>query len=279
MGLRSSREAGISLEEVEKHTSKDDAWLILFGEAIDVTQFIPVHPGGEELMMMYLGKDATKDWQQIHQPDSLEKHAALLRKVGKVQVNSSLMSWLFKKLSAPGGSYAKPERPTVAEEIMREEAEAAAKAAAAQAEPAAEEVEPVKWSAEHEGELPPGGVFDMQELSRWDGIQLPMCIGICGLVLDVSGSENFVPNFGYGKLWAGRDTTYAMAMVSLKSHDANRLDWKLEELSPDHRKALAGWYKHFTTKYRQVGTLRELRDWDFSTVAEEAKGLPAMSMS
>mmetsp|Transcript_56857 Transcript_56857/g.133590 ORF Transcript_56857/g.133590 Transcript_56857/m.133590 type:complete len:272 (+) Transcript_56857:79-894(+) len=271
MGLRSSKDEGVSFEEVEKHTSKDDAWLILFGEAIDVTQFIPVHPGGEEMMLMYLGKDATKDWQQIHQPDSLEKHAALLRKVGKVKVSSGLMAWLFKRLgSAPT---AKPQM-SVADEILQEEAQAAAAAKAAE-----EEVEAVQWSIEHEAELPPGGVFDMQELSRWDGVQLPMCVGVCGLVLDVSSSDNFVPNFGYGKLWAGKDTTYAMAMVSLKAHDANRLDWKLDELSLEHRKALAGWYKHFTSKYRQVGTLRELRDWDFSSVAEDAKDMPVMSMS
>jgi hypothetical protein len=63
-----------------------------------------------------------------------------------------------------------------------------------------EEAERVEWNAEHEAELPPGGVFDLQELSRWDGVNLPMCIGICGLVVDVSSSENFIPTFGYGKL-------------------------------------------------------------------------------
>ena len=29
--------------------------------------------------------------------------------------------------------------------------------------------------------------------------RLPMLISICGVVVDVSPSENFVPNFGYGK--------------------------------------------------------------------------------
>lgn len=142
-----------------------------------------------------------------------------------------------------------------------------------------EEVKGLKWNATHEADLPPGGVFDLQELSRWDGLQLPMCIGVCGLVLDVSSSSNFTPNFGYGKLWHGKDTTYAMATVSLKAHDANKFDFTLEDFSEDQTKALAGWYKHFTTKYRQVGTLKELRDWDFTSVENLAAELPASSMS
>ena len=26
--------------------SQDDAWMVLFGEVLDVTEFIPIHPGG-----------------------------------------------------------------------------------------------------------------------------------------------------------------------------------------------------------------------------------------
>jgi hypothetical protein len=93
-----------------------------------------------------------------------------------------------------------------------------------------------------------------------------MCIAICGIVVDVSSSDNFVPDFGYGKLWAGKDTTWAMATVSLKAHDVNRFDFEVKDLNADQLKALRGWYQHFKAKYRQVGTLREHRDWDFSLV-------------
>merc|ERR1711924_574271 len=124
-----------------------------------------------------------------------------------------------------------------------------------------------------------GGVFDLQELARWDGVNLPMCVGICGLVVDVSASENFRPDFGYGKLWAGKDTTYAMATVSLKANDANKFDFTIDDLTNDQFEALAGWYKHFTHKYRQVGKLRELRDWDFSKVEQKAEELKLSSMS
>merc|ERR1712061_774582 len=106
-----------------------------------------------------------------------------------------------------------------------------------------------------------------------------MCVGVCGKVVEVSSSENFIPGFGYGKLWAGKDSTYAMATVSLKAQDANRLDFKLEDFDEQQFRALAGWYKHFTTKYPVVGTLKEYDDWDFGPVFTEAEdiALPGFS--
>jgi L-lactate dehydrogenase (cytochrome) len=71
------------MDEVEKHATKDDGWLVLFGEAIDVTQFIPLHPGGEDTIVAYLGKDATADWTTIHRPEHLEKYMTHLTKKRK----------------------------------------------------------------------------------------------------------------------------------------------------------------------------------------------------
>lgn len=118
---------------------------------------------------------------------------------------------------------------------------------------------------------PADGIFTFESLAKFDGKKLPMCLGVCGKVVNVSSSANFTPDAGYGKLWAGRETTYAMAKVSLTPADANKLDFKLEDFTAQERTALAGWYKHFTTKYPVVGTLKELDGWDFSAVYEEAK--------
>jgi len=258
-------DAGVTMEEVERHNSREDAWIVLFGEAIDVTKFLPLHPGGDDMLAAYLGKDATKDWQMIHEADTLDRYQQHLTKLGKVS-RDGILTWLWKRsLRYPeSGASADADNDEVANVV---------------ASKAKEEREPVRWTAEHESELPPGGLFDLQELSRWDGVQLPMCVSVCGIVVDVSSSENFTPDFGYGKLWAGKDTTWAMATVSLKAHDANRLDFKLDDLDKMQFEALAGWYKHFLHKYRKVGTLREFRDWDFSAVEEAAKKLPTSSLS
>jgi len=229
-----------------------------------------VHPGGEDMMLAYLGKDATEDWQAIHAPDTLEKYVQFLGKMGKIKADRPLLSWIWQKMSKSDGTAVELEAP-----VNKEKTEFTEKVQ----EPKVEAREPVRWSAEHEAELPPGGSFDTAELARWDGVQLPMCIGICGLVLDVSSSHNFTPDFGYGKLWAGKDTTWAMATVSLKPFDANKFEWRVEDLHEEQLNALAGWYSHFTAKYRTVGTLRELQNWDFSLVQQLAEQIPATNFA
>lgn len=276
MGGRASRQNGLSMEDVQKHTSKDDAWLVLFGEALDVSKFIGLHPGGEDSITAYLGKDATADWEMIHSPDAMEKYVQFITKKGKIAALQSggFLSWLWRNMGSSRDSDSKaiPKATGITESAPEDEPTAGAEASS-------EGKEPVRWSALHESELPPGGVFDLNELARWNGVDLPMCISICGVVVDVSSSDNFVPDFGYGKLWAGKETTWAMATVSLKAHDANKFDFKVEELSEDHFNALAGWYKHFLHKYRKVGTLHELRNWDFSSIAQAAEALPVSGMS
>uniref|UniRef100_A0A7R9ZZJ4 Cytochrome b5 heme-binding domain-containing protein n=1 Tax=Pyrodinium bahamense TaxID=73915 RepID=A0A7R9ZZJ4_9DINO len=120
--------------------------------------------------------------------------------------------------------------------------------------------------------LPTDGVFTLETLARWDGVHLPMCIGMCGKVVDVSSSENFEPDMGYGKLWGGKDATYALAMCSLKPEDASVLDWDIEELGTDERQSLASWYTHFTGKYPIIGTLREYEHRDLSSVLPAPAG-------
>ncbi|CAK0854411.1 unnamed protein product [Prorocentrum cordatum] len=86
-----------------------------------------------------------------------------------------------------------------------------------------------------------------------NGVDLPMCLGVCGVVVDVSSSQNFRPGHGYGKLWGGRDCTWAMAKTSLKAEDVGRFDWKLEDLNEGSFSALAGWYKHYLGRLGQSG--------------------------
>ncbi|CAE8710705.1 unnamed protein product [Polarella glacialis] len=120
-------------------------------------------------------------------------------------------------------------------------------------------------------ELPADGIFTIESLGRFNGVTGPLCMGVCGKVVNVSSSENITVGQGYGKLWAGRDATYSLATLSLKMEDANTMDFTLDQFTPDQVQALAGWYKHFTHKYPIVGRLTEYENWDFGTIEEEAK--------
>eukprot|EP01112_Ceratiomyxa_fruticulosa_P023131 TRINITY_DN8722_c0_g2_i6.p1 TRINITY_DN8722_c0_g2~~TRINITY_DN8722_c0_g2_i6.p1 ORF type:complete len:334 (+),score=60.63 TRINITY_DN8722_c0_g2_i6:370-1371(+) len=50
----------ITSAEVETHSSENDAWLIIDGYVHNITQFLSEHPGGKEIVLPYLGKDATQ---------------------------------------------------------------------------------------------------------------------------------------------------------------------------------------------------------------------------
>jgi len=51
--------AAYTPEEVSKHNSKRDAWIIVDGWVLDVTLMSSLHPGGSEILEPYYGKNAT----------------------------------------------------------------------------------------------------------------------------------------------------------------------------------------------------------------------------
>eukprot|EP00960_Hanusia_phi_P016595 488697-Hanusia_phi.AAC.2 len=49
----------ISRAEVARHNKKQDGYVIIDGVVYDVTDFFQHHPGGPQVLMEFLGKDAT----------------------------------------------------------------------------------------------------------------------------------------------------------------------------------------------------------------------------
>ncbi|TFK74546.1 fumarate reductase [Pluteus cervinus] len=65
-----------SLAEVAKHNKKDDVWVIIDGQVLDVTKFLPDHPGGEKAILLYAGRDATEEFNMLHDPKVIQRYAA-----------------------------------------------------------------------------------------------------------------------------------------------------------------------------------------------------------
>jgi len=65
----------LTMSEVAKHNTKEDAWIVVNGVVLDVTKWIKVHPGGEQAIKQYMGKDASEEWNTIHKPGTVEKYA------------------------------------------------------------------------------------------------------------------------------------------------------------------------------------------------------------
>lgn len=55
----SSQSLNLSVYNVSKHNSKSDCWIIIEGKVYDVTNYLADHPGGENQIISYCGKNAT----------------------------------------------------------------------------------------------------------------------------------------------------------------------------------------------------------------------------
>merc|ERR1719272_2797135 len=77
--------AGYTMAEVAKHTTKGDAWVVVAGQVLNVTNFLSEHPGGELAILTFAGKDATEEFNMIHPPDVIPKYApdAIIGMIGE----------------------------------------------------------------------------------------------------------------------------------------------------------------------------------------------------
>lgn len=49
----------ISLDEIAWHDTPDDCWFAIYDYVYDCTSFIRDHPGGDDVLLDYAGRDAT----------------------------------------------------------------------------------------------------------------------------------------------------------------------------------------------------------------------------
>merc|ERR1712151_1194438 len=82
---KASSGGGLTMEEVAKHVTKSDCWVVLHNRVLNVTSFLSQHPGGELAILTFGGKDATAEFDMIHPPNVIEKYApdAIIGVVGK----------------------------------------------------------------------------------------------------------------------------------------------------------------------------------------------------
>eukprot|EP00043_Microstomoeca_roanoka_P006349 m.62172 g.62172 ORF g.62172 m.62172 type:complete len:131 (-) comp13379_c1_seq3:303-695(-) len=61
----------INYEQVAKHNSRESCFMVIHDKVYDVTKFLVEHPGGEEVMLDYAGKDATDGFEDVgHSEDA-----------------------------------------------------------------------------------------------------------------------------------------------------------------------------------------------------------------
>ncbi|XP_078438133.1 membrane steroid-binding protein 1-like [Wolffia australiana] len=98
------------------------------------------------------------------------------------------------------------------------------------------------------------GDVTLDELRAYDGSDpsKPLLMAIKGQIYDVSRSRMFYGPGGPYALFAGRDASRALALMSF---DENDLTGDLEGLGPAELDALQDWEFKFTEKYVKVGQI------------------------
>lgn len=72
--------AEFTLEDVSKHSTPEDCWLVVDNTVWDLTKFLNVHPGGRGILLPYAGKDATEVFYSLHNAAVLDKYRSKLCK-------------------------------------------------------------------------------------------------------------------------------------------------------------------------------------------------------
>ncbi|KAI4355284.1 hypothetical protein L6164_004073 [Bauhinia variegata] len=77
----------LTFDEVAKHNHKKDCWIIINGKVYDVTPFLDDHPGGDEVLLLAVEKDATDDFEDVGHSDSAKE---IMEKyfVGEVDIST-----------------------------------------------------------------------------------------------------------------------------------------------------------------------------------------------
>ena len=61
--------------DVAKHNKADDCWVVVGDQVLNVTEFLPDHPGGKKAILLFAGKDATEEFDMLHKREVIEKYA------------------------------------------------------------------------------------------------------------------------------------------------------------------------------------------------------------
>ncbi|GAW11827.1 hypothetical protein ANO14919_011790 [Xylariales sp. No.14919] len=68
-------EKEFTLEEVAKHNKKDDLWVVVKGVVMDLSNWLDEHPGGPQAIMNFMGRDATEEFEMLHDDEVIPKYA------------------------------------------------------------------------------------------------------------------------------------------------------------------------------------------------------------
>ncbi|KDP41326.1 hypothetical protein JCGZ_15733 [Jatropha curcas] len=59
-----------TMQEAAEHNTKDDCWIVIDGKVYDVSSYLDEHPGGDDVVLATIGKDATDEFEDAGHSES-----------------------------------------------------------------------------------------------------------------------------------------------------------------------------------------------------------------
>ena len=66
-----------TIDEVQKHNTKDNCWIVIDNDVYNITEFLDIHPGGSSIIMQLGGDDVTEYFHELHNPSILKEYNSL----------------------------------------------------------------------------------------------------------------------------------------------------------------------------------------------------------
>lgn len=79
-------------EEIVEHDKRSDCWVVVHGKVYDLTNFVPIHPGGE-IIYDGAGGDCTPMWESYHPLETAKSRPAEKYCIGYVRDYYDFYSW------------------------------------------------------------------------------------------------------------------------------------------------------------------------------------------
>lgn len=102
----------VSADEISRHISDHDAWMVINDTVWNISDFASVHPGGEAVIRENHGKDASKIYNYVHSVGLVAKHLGADARIGEVDPTTMTASWETGRGKQGGESYEGDEGPT-----------------------------------------------------------------------------------------------------------------------------------------------------------------------
>ncbi|KAJ5495020.1 hypothetical protein N7539_000136 [Penicillium diatomitis] len=103
----------ISSQEIARHDTLEDCWLVVDNQVWDMSAFAPDHPGGVEIILRFAGRDATAAYNQIHSPDLIKKALPPTQLIGQLDLSTIDKTWSQKSSLPSKSSSVRPPLSTI----------------------------------------------------------------------------------------------------------------------------------------------------------------------